>query len=151
MTKNEFKNKNNDLTDIETVKTKIYNVRGIKVMLDHDLSDLYSVTTGNLNLAVKRNLSRFPSDFMFQLSKDEWNSLSLQFAILKNGRGQHRKYLPYAFTEQGVAMLSGILKSNVAVEINIRIMRAFIELRKTIATNSDYVQLHEKLNLSNRK
>ncbi len=104
-----------------------------------------------MNLAVKRNLSRFPSDFMFQLSKDEWNSLSLQFAILKNGRGQHRKYLPYAFTEQGVAMLSGILKSNVAVEINIRIMRAFIELRKTIATNSDYVQLHEKLNLSNRK
>jgi len=98
-----------------------------------------------LNLAVKRNLSRFPSDFMFQLSKDEWNSLSLQFAILKNGRGQHRKYLPYAFTEQGVAMLSGILKSNVAVEINIRIMRAFIELRKTIATNSDYVQLHEKI------
>ena len=134
-----------ELAAIETVKAKIYTVRGVKVMLDHDLSELYSVTTGNLNLAVKRNLDRFPSDFMFQLSKDEWDSLTLQFAILKSGRGQHRKYLPYAFTEQGVAMLSGILKSKIAVEINIRIMRAFVELRKAISVNPDYEQLKEKV------
>ena len=126
-----------ELAAIETVKAKIYTVRGVKVMLDHDLSELYSVTTGNLNLAVKRNLDRFPSDFMFQLSKDEWDSLTLQFAILKSGRGQHRKYLPYAFTEQGVAMLSGILKSKIAVEINIRIttlspkLVGNIEIRKS--------------------
>ena len=125
------------------IRNQIYTIRGFKVMLDRDLAGLYGVTTGNLNLAVKRNIGRFPYDFMFQLSKDEWEALTLQFAILKDGRGQHRKYLPYAFTEQGVSMLSGILKSDIAVEINIKIMRAFVELRQTIAAQPEYELLKE--------
>jgi hypothetical protein len=144
MTKNDFKNKNNDLTDIETVKTKIHNVRGIKVMLDSDLAILYNLETKSLKRQVKRNINRFPSDFMLILTVEEAREISrYQNGTLK--QGYNIKYPPYAFTEQGVAMLSGILNSNVAVEINIRIMRAFIELRKTIATNSDYMQLHEKI------
>ena len=90
-------------------------------MLDSDLAELYEVETFNLNKAVKRNLERFPNDFMFQLSKREAESLRFQFGILKTGRGQHRKYLPYVFTEQGVAMLSSVLHSDRAVQMNILI------------------------------
>jgi len=103
-------------------------------MLDRDLAELYQVTTGNLNKAVKRNIRRFPPDFMFQLTSDEWELLKFQIGILKNGRGQHTKYLPYAFTEQGLAMLSGILNSDIAIDVNINIMRAFVAIRRMAAT-----------------
>ena len=105
-------------------------------MFDHDLAELYGVTTGNLNKAVKRNIDRFPSDFMFQLSKQELGSLSFQFGSLK--RGGHHKYSPYVFTEQGVAMLSGILRSKQAVQVNIAIMRAFVKLRETLSLHKEF-------------
>ena len=98
-------------------------------MLDFDLAELYNVETKNLNLSVKRNLKRFPHDFMFQLSAEEWQGLRLQFETSKRGG---RRYLPYAFTEQGVAMISGILNSDIAIEMNIAIMRAFIAIRQFI-------------------
>jgi phage regulator Rha-like protein len=119
-------------------------------MLDRDLADLYETETKALNLAVKRNIKRFPKDFMFQLTKEEFdglrfqietiekgNSLRLQNETSKNGRGQHSKYLPYAFTEQGVAMLSGVLNSDKAISMNIAIMRAFVEIRRIIFRQSD--------------
>ena len=93
------------------IQNKIFEIRGHKIMLDFDLALLYEVETKALNLAVKRNFQRFPSDFMFQLTNEEWNSLRLQIETLNKGRGKHTKYLPYAFTEQGLAMLSGILNS----------------------------------------
>ncbi len=106
-------------------------------MLDHDLAKLYEVPTKVLNQAVKRNQERFPSDFMFQLTPDESEVLRSQFVTLKGGRGQHRKYLPYAFTEQGVAMLSSLLRSKRAVAVNIEIMRAFVRLRRMLASNEE--------------
>lgn len=104
-------------------------------MLDRDLAKLYGVTTGNLNKALKRNLERFPEDFMFQLTKEEENSLRFQFGSLK--RGQHSKYLPYVFTEQGVAMLSSVLRSERAIQVNIAIMRAFVKLRQILSMNKE--------------
>ena len=118
------------MDELARIKSLIYEIRGVKVMLDKDLADLYHVTTGNLNKAVKRNIRRFPSDFMFQLTKEEWDSLRFQFGILETGRGKHPKYLPHAFTEEGVAMLSGVLHSEIAIDVNISIMRAFVALRK---------------------
>ena len=115
------------------IQSKIYEVRGQQVMLDKDLAELYQVATGNLNKAVKRNLKRFPSDFMFQLTTEEWESLRFQLGSLDKGRGKYPKYLPYAFTEQGIAMLSGVLNSDTAIEININIMRAFVAVRRFIA------------------
>lgn len=115
------------------IQSKIYEVRGQQVMLDKDLAELYQVATGNLNKAVKRNLKRFPSDFMFQLTTEEWESLRFQIGSLDKGRGKYTKYLPYAFTEQGIAMLSGVLNSDTAIEININIMRAFVAVRRFIA------------------
>lgn len=115
------------------IQSKIYEVRGQQVMLDKDLAELYQVATGNLNKAVKRNLKRFPSDFMFQLTTEEWESLRFQIGSLDKGRGKYPKYLPYAFTEQGIAMLSGVLNSDTAIEININIMRAFVAVRRFIA------------------
>ena len=97
-------------------------------MLDRDLADLYGVEVKRLNEAVKRNVKRFPNDFMFQLSNEEWESLRSQIATSKQGRGG-RRYMPYVFTEQGVAMLSTVLNSEIAIEINIQIMRAFVKLR----------------------
>ena len=96
------------MNEIQVIQSKIYEIRGVKVMLDKDLAELYQVTTGNLNKAVKRNIRRFPSDFMFQLTKEEWDSLRFQIGILETGRGKYTKFLPYAFTEQGLAMLSGV-------------------------------------------
>jgi len=122
------------MNDIKTIQSRIYEIRGQRVMLDRDLAELYQVTTGNLNKAVKRNIRRFPPDFMFQLTSDEWELLKFQIGILKNGRGQHTKYLPYAFTEQGLAMLSGILNSDIAIDVNINIMRAFVAIRRMAAT-----------------
>ncbi len=138
--------------ELQKIQTKIYEIRGQKVMLDVDLADLYEVQTKSLNLAVKRNLKRFPEDFMFQLSKNEWEilriqietakSLRLQIETLEKGKGKHTKYLPYAFTEQGLAMLSGILNSDKAIEVNIAIMRAFVFIRQYALSHKD---LTEKL------
>ena len=106
-------------------------------MLDSELATLYSVGTKALNQAVNRNIERFPEDFMFRLTEEEATRLRSQIVTLKTGRGRHRKYLPYAFTEQGVAMLSSVLRSTRAVQVNIEIMRAFVRLRELIATNRD--------------
>jgi hypothetical protein len=106
-------------------------------MLDADLADLFGVPTKRLNEAVRRNASRFPDDFMFQLSSDEIDSLRSQNATLKPGRGKHRKYLPFAFTEQGVSMLSCVLNSERAIQVNIAIMRAFVLLRRMLLSNEE--------------
>jgi phage regulator Rha-like protein len=111
-------------------------------MIDSDLADRYAVTVKVLHQAVNRNRSRFPEDFMFQLTAEESDSLRSHFVTLKVGRGRHRKYLPYAFTEQGVAMLSSVLRSERAVQVNIEIMRAFVRLRQILASNA---QLARKL------
>ena len=114
--------------EITQIHQKIYEIRGQKVMLDRDLSKLYQVETKYLNLVVKRNFERFPSDFMFQLSIEEWEVLRLQIETSK-GKGGTR-YLPYAFSEQGIAMLSGLLNSQVAIQVNIMIMRTFVQIRQ---------------------
>ena len=160
-----------DESNIEVIKHRIYEVRGLRVMLDRDLAELYNVETKVLNQAVKRNIVRFPEDFMFKLNKSEWVSLRSQIATLKestistdtedvdiietrlrsqivtlnsdasdltsqnvisNGRGQHSKYIPYAFTELGIAMLSSVLRSETAIQVNINIMRAFVAIRHAI-------------------
>jgi hypothetical protein len=118
------------------VEQRIFLVRGQKVMLDTDLADLYRVPTKSLNLAVKRNGDRFPEDFAFRLTEDEVAALRFQFETSKRGRGG-RRYLPYAFTEQGVAMLSSVLRSARAVQVNIAIMRAFVRLRAMLMSNAD--------------
>jgi phage regulator Rha-like protein len=123
------------LVPVEVISSKISLIRGIKVMLDRDLAELYGVETRVLNQAVRRNIDRFPADFMFELTKEENQSLRSQNVTLK--RGQHSKYLPFAFTEQGVAMLSSVLNSNRAVEVNIAIMRVFVKLRETMATHKE--------------
>jgi hypothetical protein len=126
----------------EVIMEKIYFIRDEKIMLDKDLADLYQVSTGNLNKAVSRNLKRFPSDFMFQLTRDEFNNL-----IFQNGTsrwGGTRK-LPYAFTEQGVAMLSGILNSDRAIHVNIQIMRVFTRIRKALIDNYDLRLIIEEI------
>jgi len=124
-----------EIIPIQQIAQAIRWVRGEKVLLDFDLAALYGVTTGALNRAVKRNKERFPADFMFQLTAEETKSLIFQFGISK-GRGG-RRHFPYAFTEQGVAMLSSVLNSARAVKVNIAIMRAFVELRQTLETNRD--------------
>ena len=118
-------------------------------MLDFDLAELYKVETKNLNLAVKRNLKRFPKDFMFQLTKPEWEGLRLQIETSK-GRGGTR-YLPYAFTEQGLAMLSGILNSDKAIQVNIAIMRAFVFIRQYALTHKDLTDKLKELELKYNK
>ncbi len=139
---------NNDMEqNLEPIRSKIYEIRGQRVMLDRDLAALYGVTTGNLNKAVKRNIRRFPPDFMFQLTKEEWDSLRFQIGILEVGRGQYTKFLPHAFTEQGLAMLSGILNSDIAIDVNITIMRAFVSLRQVgaIAKQSDLKEMQKEI------
>ena len=129
----------------ERIEKRIFLFRGQRVMLDADLAELYRVTTKRLNERVRRNIKRFPSDFMFQLTKEEEESLRSQIATLKGGRGQHRKYLPYVFTEQGVAMLSSVLNSERAVQVNIEIMRAFVRLRELMSTHKDLARKLETL------
>lgn len=119
----------------ERIERRIYLIRGHKVMLDRDLAELYRVPTGALNRAVKRNSNKFPIDFMFKLTQKEARFLRCQFGILEHG--QHDKYLPNAFTEQGVAMLSGLLNSACAIAVNIAIMRAFVRLREIMSTHKD--------------
>lgn len=122
---------------IKSIQNRIYEIRGERVMLDRDLAGLYETETKALNLAVRRNIKRFPPDFMFQLTKEEFEGLRFQIETLERGRGQHSKYLPYAFTEQGVAMLSGILHSDKAINMNIAIMRAFVEIRRIVFKQND--------------
>lgn len=122
------------MDQLQTIQSKIYEIRGQRVMLDRDLAEMYQVTTGNLNKAVQRNIKRFPLDFMFQLTKEEFEELKANL-IFQNGRsnwGGTRKF-PYAFTEQGLAMLSGILNSDIAIQVNINIMRAFVAMRQLIS------------------
>ncbi|TKJ41059.1 DNA-binding protein [candidate division LCP-89 bacterium B3_LCP] len=123
-----------NLIPIERIENKILLIRGQKVMLDRDLADLYGVTTGNLNKAVTRNINRFPQDFMFQLNKQEFDNLIFHFGT--SNWGGTRK-LPRAFTEQGVAMLSSVLRSEKAVQVNILIVRAFVKLRGILAAHKD--------------
>ena len=134
-----------NLVPSERIEKRIFLFRGQRVMLDTDLAELYRVTTKRLNEQVRRNIKRFPSDFMFQLTKEEDESLRSQIATLKGGRGQHRKYLPYVFTEQGVAMLSSVLNSERAVQVNIEIMRAFVRLRELMSTHKDLARKLETL------
>jgi hypothetical protein len=128
----------------QPVESLIHLVRGQKVMLDSDLADLYSVETGQLNRAVKRNLSRFPKDLMFQLTGEEAVGLRCQNGTSKTGRGG-RRYAPYAFTEHGVVMLSSVLNSERAVQMNLLIIRAFVRMRELLATNKDIAARVEKL------
>ena len=124
---------------INTLQSKIHEIRGLKVIMDFDLAELYEVETKVLNQSVKRNAKRFPGDFMFQLDDQEYISLRSQIVTLDEaGRGKHRKYLPFAFTEQGVAMLSGILNSDVAINVNIAIMRTFVLIRKYAIEHKEF-------------
>jgi hypothetical protein len=126
----------------ETIIRKIYWIRGEKVMLDSDLADLYGVPTKALKQAVKRNMARFPVDFMFELTQKEMVSLRSQFVTSSWGG---TRYHPFAFTEQGVAMLSGVLNSSVAIQVNIAIMRAFVQLRRFLESNKELVRKMEEL------
>lgn len=119
---------------VEVIAAKILIVKGKRVMLDKDLAELYEVMTKNLNKAVKRNIERFPEDFMFQLTKEEIENLRFQIGTSKRGG---RRYLPYVFTQEGVAMLSSVLNSKRAIQVNIQIMRAFVKLRHMLLTNRD--------------
>jgi len=123
-----------ELVPRERIEQTILAIRGHNVMLDSDLAQLFGVTVGRLNEAVKRNEDRFPSDFMFQLTKPEFEHLKSQIAISSSKWGG-RRHAPYAFTEQGVAMLSSVLRSKRAIQVNIAIMRAFVQLREMIASN----------------
>ena len=125
-----------DLISIERLEKAIYLVRGERVMLDRDLALLYGVETKTLNQAVKRNLQRFPLDFMFQLTDDEVETLRCQIGTSNEGRGG-RRYLPYVFTEQGVGMLSSVLNSDRAIAVNIAIIRGFVKLRRLFLSNTE--------------
>ena len=120
---------------IHTIEKKIFFIRGHKVMLDRDLATLYGVKTFNLNKAVHRNRIRFPEDFMFRLNKDEYESLRFQSGILE--RGRHSKYLPSVFTQEGIAMLSSVLRSERAIRVNIQIMRTFVRVREILSERKD--------------
>lgn len=125
---------------LQHIQSKIYEIRKQKIMLDFDLAELYQVETRVLNQAVKRNNARFPADFMFQLTEKEWQVLMSQFVISKVEKRGGRQKLPYAFTEQGLAMLSGVLHSEKAIQVNISIMRAFVVLREFALSNKDLTQ-----------
>lgn len=133
----------------ERIIGKIYYLRGKKVMFDRDLAVLYNVETRDLNKAVKRNIDRFPDDFMFQLSKDEFKILMFHFGTSKKGRGGTRK-LPFVFTEQGVAMLSSVLKSKRAIQVNIQIIRTFTKLREILLTHKELREKIEKMEKENK-
>lgn len=155
--------KSKDLIIQERIAQAIYVVRNQKVMMDSDLAEMYGVETKVLNQAVKRNLDRFPEDFMFQISNEEWedlravieggnegDSLRSQIVTLKNDRGRHRKYLPYVFTEQGVAMLSSVLNSKTAIQVNISIMRVFVKMREWAANYEGLIRKIDKLSQNQR-
>lgn len=135
---------------VELIARRIYLIRGQKVMLDADLAELYQVPTKAFNQAVRRNGSRFPEDFMFQLTNQEASSLRSQFVTFE-GRGRYSKYAPLAFTEHGVAMLSSVLRSERAVHMNILIIRAFVKLRELLATNKDLAHRLEKVEAAQQR
>ena len=126
---------NGQLASLTEIQARIYMVRGVQVMLDRDLAVFYKVETGQLNRQVKRNIGRFPDDFMFQLTKDEWEALKCKIGI-SNVRGGDRRALPYVFTEQGVSQLSGVLHNDLAEKISVRIIRAFVAMRRFITANA---------------
>ena len=127
------------------IVNKIYIIRGQKVMLDKDLAEMYDVEAKRLNEAVRRNISRFPEDFMFQLTEEETISSRSQIATLKKGRGSNTKYLPYVFTEQGVAMLSSVLRSERAIQVNIQIIRVYTKMKQLLLDNKDLWLKIEKI------
>jgi len=137
------------LSDDENIQNKIFTIRGLSVMLDRDLAELYHVESKRLNEQVKRNIERFPENFRFQLTQKEYENLRSQFATLsldlESTWGKHTKYLPYVFTEQGVSMLSAILKSKVAIKVSIKIINSFVNMRKTISQNSSIFQRLENI------
>lgn len=126
--------------EIQLIQKAIHELRGHRIMLDADLASLYEVETKRLKEAVRRNISRFPGDFMFELTKEEYLFLRSQNASLETGRGKYSKFLPFAFTEQGVAMLASVLNSEKAIQINIQIMRIFVHLRQQIVFNDELKQ-----------
>jgi hypothetical protein len=138
----EKKYKNGIIMELELIKNSILEIRGKRVILDYELAKLYEVETKALKQAVRRNIDRFPEDFMFQLTKEEWKLLRSQSVTLEIGKGHHPKYLPFAFTEQGVAMLSVVLNSQRAVQTSVLIMRAFVLMRQWAL---EYQDLQEKL------
>jgi len=135
------------MVSVEIIASKIFEIRAKKVMLDSDLAKLYGVQTRHLTRQVRRNIKRFPTDFMIQLTRKEYRQL-LRCQIGTLEKGQFSKYLPYAFTEQGVAMLSSVLNSARAIRVNIQIMRAFVQLRKMLIANTD---LRRKIEAMERK
>ena len=130
---------------IQIIESKIFTVRGQLVMLDEDLASIYEVKTLRLNEQVKRNPKRFPLRYCFQLTKDEWESLRSQNAILKNKRGKHRKYLPFVFSEHGCLQASNVLKSDVATEMSVFIIDAFVAMKNQIFSNPNYELLREQI------
>lgn len=140
--------KKTDLIPFEKISSKIYFIRNEKVLLDLDLAELYGVETGQLNRAVKRHVNRFPKDFMFQLSKAEYENLKSHFGISSWGG---RRYLPYVFTEQGVAMLSSVLNSARAIDVNITIMRAFVQMRKFLQSTDELAKKLKELEKETKK
>ncbi len=133
---------------LSVIQNKIHEIRGIKVMLDFDLAEMYEVETRVLKQAVKRKITRFPADFMFELTRPEYNFLRSQIVILEKGRGKYSKYLPYAFTEQGVAMLSSVLNSEKAIQLNIIIIRTFVLVRQHLL---NYEELQGKIKKLEKK
>ena len=147
---------NDEVVVTTPVESRIMSIRGKQIMIDRDLAELYGVETKRLNEAVKRNIERFPEDFMFELTKEEAECLRSQIVTLKNNpdeteeetsskRGKHTKYLPYVFTQEGVAALSGVLRSPIAIQVNISIMRAFVALRQMIIGYQELLKRIEEL------
>ena len=134
---------NKKMDDIAIIENKIYEIRGQKVMLDFDLAEMYGVETKRLKEQVRRNIERFPAEFMFELTKEEVAISRSQIATLKTGQGYNIKYLPFAFTEYGIVMLSSVLKSKTAVEVNINIIRAFVRMRQYLLSNIPKKELEE--------
>ena len=134
-----------NLISMEKIEKAIYVIRGEKVMLDRDLADLYDVPTGALNQAVRRNRDRFPDDFMFRLTSAEFAELNLSQTVIGSEKHRDPRLRPYAFTEQGVAMLSSVLRSKRAITVNIEIMRAFVKLRQLLASNTEFARRLDEL------
>ena len=131
------------MDDIAIIENKIYEIRGQKVMLDFDLAEMYGVETKRLKEQVRRNIERFPAEFMFELTKEEVQFSRSQIATLKTGQGHNIKYLPFAFTEYGIVLLSSVLTSKTAVEVNINIIRAFVRMRQYLLSNVPQKELEE--------
>ena len=142
-----------NINQTQNIESFIYTIRGLQVMLDSDLARMYQTETKYINRSVGRNLNRFPVDFAFQLNDNEWESLRCQFGTLneKTGRGKHRKYLPWVFTEHGVTMLSAVLNTDVAVEVSIHIIKAFVSMRKFMLNNASVFQRLNQVELNQLK